>query len=72
MSTTTSKQVQKLTEKAKAAVEERHTLLNKLPDSNADTPNQRETPEVASTKLVPTKHKNTDSGDVVGKKAHAT
>jgi len=71
MSTTTSKRVPKLTEKAKAAVEERHALLNKPPDSNADTPNERETPEVASTKL-PTKCKNTNSGDVVGKKARAT
>ena len=71
MSTAISKRVPKLTEKAKAAVEERQVLLNKLLDNSQDNANERATPsEATSTRPSLTKCKNVNSGDAVGKKAH--
>ena len=68
MSTATSKQVPKLTEKAKVAVEERQALLKKLPNSSADVANA-ETPSKAASTTPLTKHKNVNSSDTVTKKA---
>ena len=67
MSTTTNKHIPKLTEKAKAAVEERQALLNQPPNS-IDT-NERGTPSEAASTRPSTKCKTTDSGDAVRKKA---
>jgi len=67
----TAKRVPKLTEKAKAAVEERQTLLNKLPNSSTDSANEKETPSEAAFTRPLTKRKNANGGDaLVAKKAH--
>ena len=71
MSTATSKQVPKLTEKAKVAVKERQALLKKLPNSSADVAN-KETPSEAASTTPLTKHKNVNSSDAVAKKARKT
>ena len=69
MSTATSKQVPKLTKKAKVAVEERQALLKKLPNSSTDVANDKTPSEAASTTPL-TKCKNVNSSDAVTKKAH--
>ena len=72
MSTATSKQVLKLTKKAKAVVEERQVSLNKQLNSNADNADERETPFKEASTRPSTKCKNANSGDAVGKKAQKT
>ena len=71
MSTAMSKQVPKLTKKAKVAVEERQALLKKLPNSSTDVSNE-ETPSEAASTTPLTKRKNVNSSDTVTKKACKT